>query len=120
MDDLNVHIQGHSMVNYEPTKGYETILVNFGLSRMSKSALQIFNMFSFVFTLKKMIEYMNDSVLLRMTTLLFHVSLQVKNFLDKNRDTLRSDVMELLIQSKNEVRFTLSQTFQTFFYDSCI
>ena len=29
--------------------------------------------------------------------------LQVKHFLDKNRDMLRNDVMELMIQSKNEV-----------------
>ncbi len=29
---------------------------------------------------------------------------QVKNFLDKNRDTLRGDVVQGLIQSKNEVQ----------------
>ena len=28
---------------------------------------------------------------------------QVKNFIDKNKDTLRGDVMELLIQSRNDV-----------------
>ena len=31
------------------------------------------------------------------------VTYNVKNFLDKNRDTLRGDVIQLLIQSKNEV-----------------
>ena len=32
------------------------------------------------------------------------VTYNVRNFLDKNRDTLRADVVQLLIQSKNQVR----------------